>query len=215
MGKIRQRLYSIKKKSNEHIKSGPLQGCWGIKVGGRQGEECVLGGGEKNAREGLTSLGEMNGELCFDKDLTFWNTCQARMIILIIWEFPFWIRKCHQYFGFLVLSWHNFIAFCLCGKSFWWHPEHLHLWDFTILLHFPTLASSGFLVETAASVSSPSLTPSLFVQSSPLITPFYIWRHVAMTWALLVKGPVIDDCHNDWDLTRELGWIWGNTETPG
>ena len=44
----------------------------------------MLGGGEKNAREGLTSLGEMNGELCFDKDLTFWNTCQARMIILMI-----------------------------------------------------------------------------------------------------------------------------------
>ena len=55
---------SLKKKSNKHIKSGPLQGCWGIKVGGRQG-------GVKNAREGLKSLGEMNGELCFDKGLTF------------------------------------------------------------------------------------------------------------------------------------------------
>lgn len=131
------------------------------------------------------------------------------MTIPQVWE-SLVIRKRHQYLVFLFLFWHNFFAFCVFGKSFRWHVEHLHLRDFTIFSHPPTLARSGVLAVTAASFGSPSLTPSPFVQSSPLILPLYmktgghdIGPLAKRTWWLTIT------CHNGWKSTWEPGWVVG------
>lgn len=153
------------------------------RIGGKLRESWVFVG-SREAREELEgSLWKASGELCFDKGITFWNTCKPGGQ-LFGFARPLWIiRKCHQYLVFLIFFFHNFFAFCLCSKSFRWHAEHLHLQDGFIFLYFPILASSRDLS------AAPLPHPRSLHSKQPTHHSFYIQRQVPMTWELLAKGP--------------------------
>lgn len=131
------------------------------------------------------------------------------MTIPQVWESPFVIRKCHQYLVFLFFFWHNFFDFFLCSESFTRHTEHLHLWYFTIFLHFQFLANSRDLLAKAASVCCPFPPPQVHSSKvAPPSLPLYtetsghdMGAPGKRTWWLVMP------CHNGWKSTKSLvGW---------
>lgn len=148
------------------------------------------------------------------------RVCHFRKLAKLGWQFlssespvPLAIQKCHWYLVFFFCCWPNFLAFCLCGKSFRWHSGHKHLLTFTIFSRSPALAISAILVETISSVLiyHPPSSPQSIALNLSTHHPLYISGCDTGTlgersWWLTML------CHNDWKSTGELDWGLGKTE---